>query len=179
MEEERRVKRRRTPPLTSHWLREQAHAYLQRYPASEQRLRQILWKRVRRAQTFHGGTDEDATLLVESVIKQFLSDGRLNDDRFALDWARTLQKRGTSRRLIGKKLREKGLNTAPIETALSQLFSEEQDWETEAARKYAQRRRLGPFRAVPDNSWERRQKDLASMARAGFGFDLAKRILET
>jgi regulatory protein len=179
MEEERRVKRRRTPPLTSHWLREQAHAYLQRYPASEQRLRQILWKRVRRAQTFHGGTDEDATLLVESVIKQFLSDGRLNDDRFALDWARTLQKRGTSRRLIGKKLRDKGLNTAPIETALSQLFSEEQDWETAAARKYAQRRRLGPFRTVVDSSWERRQKDLASMARAGFGFDLSKKILET
>jgi regulatory protein len=71
------------------------------------------------------------------------------------------------------------LNTAPIETALSQLFSEEQDWETAAARKYAQRRRLGPFRTVVDSSWERRQKDLASMARAGFGFDLSKKILET
>ena len=42
---------------------------------------------------------------------------------------------------------------------------------------YARRRRLGPFRVPYDDSWERRQKDLASMARAGFGFGLAKKIL--
>jgi regulatory protein len=115
---------------------------------------------------------------VEAVITQFLSDGRLNDARFALDWALTLQKRGTSRRLIQHKLREKGLSGHNIENALTSLFTEAGDWETEAARKYAQRRRLGSFRAIADDSWERRQKDLASMARAGFSFDLAKRVLE-
>jgi regulatory protein len=94
-----------------------------------------------------------------------------------MDWALTLQKRGTSQRLIQHKLREKGLATPHIEAALEQLFSEEQNWETEAAQKYAQRRRLGPFRRIPDASRERYQKDLASMARAGFSFDLAKRVL--
>ena len=51
------------------------------------------------------------------------------------------------------------------------------DWEEEAALSYARRRRLGPFRMPYDDSWERRQKDLAAMARAGFGFGLSKKIL--
>lgn len=176
--DDKRPKRRPTPPLTERWLRDQAHAYVQRYAGSEQRLRQILWKRVRRAQLFHGGSQEDAAPLVDAVITHFLAHGLLNDDRFALDWALTLQKRGTSRRLIQHKLREKGLASQHIDSALSILVSQSGEWETEAARKYAERRRLGPFRSIPDDSWERRQKDLASMARAGFSFDLAKRVLE-
>ena len=61
------------------------------------------------------------------------------------------------------------------------FFQEEDDEgdpELEAARAYARRRRLGPWRTKPDDSWERRQKELASMARAGFSFGVAKQALE-
>jgi regulatory protein len=171
-------KQRPTPPLSANWLRLQAQVYLQRYAASEHRLRQLLWKRVRRAQSFHGGTQEDAAPLVSQVLLELVASGLVNDSRFALEWALTLQKRGTSKRVIRHKLQEKGLAADHIDQALLQLQDSGGDWEQEAAQKYARRRRLGCFRSEPDSSWDRRQKDLASMARAGFGFEMAKRVLE-
>ena len=38
------------------------------------------------------------------------------------------------------------------------------------------RRRLGPFRAAPERQ-ERRERDLAALARAGFGYDVARRVI--
>ena len=46
-----------------------------------------------------------------------------------------------------------------------------------AAARYARRRRLGPFRAAPERE-ERRQRDLAALARAGFAYDVARRVIE-
>ncbi len=44
-----------------------------------------------------------------------------------------------------------------------------------AAARYA-RRRLGPFRAAPEREGHR-QRDLAALARAGFGYSVARRII--
>ncbi len=52
------------------------------------------------------------------------------------------------------------------------------DAEFQAALAYAKRRRLGPYRIPPDDNHPRRQKDLASMGRAGFAFDIARQILD-
>jgi len=48
--------------------------------------------------------------------------------------------------------------------------------ELEAARAYARKRRLGAYRS-PEKRAEYRQKDLASLARQGFSFDIAKQAL--
>jgi len=47
-----------------------------------------------------------------------------------------------------------------------------------AAAAYARRRRLGPFRR-PDQRDEKRDKDLAALARQGFGYDTATRIIDS
>jgi regulatory protein len=52
----------------------------------------------------------------------------------------------------------------------------EPDAELEAARAYVRKRRLGPHRS-PEKRAEYRQKDLASVARQGFSFDIAKKAL--
>ena len=48
-----------------------------------------------------------------------------------------------------------------------------------AAFKLARKRRLGPFRE-PDSDAraERREKDLATLARAGFSFDVAQQVID-
>jgi regulatory protein len=50
------------------------------------------------------------------------------------------------------------------------------DTATEAALRYAQRRRIGPYGIAP---LDRRESDkaLAAMIRAGHAFDVAKRVL--
>ena len=46
----------------------------------------------------------------------------------------------------------------------------------DAAWRLARRRRFGPYRG--DNRAERRDRDLAAMGRAGFGYGIAKTIID-
>jgi len=75
------------------------------------------------------------------------------------------------------KLMAKGLSADDIDAALASLQSEHADPELTAAVKLARRRRLGPY-ADPDKRAERQEKDLATLARADFSYDLARRVIE-
>jgi regulatory protein len=111
------------------------------------------------------------------VIERLTSTGVLNDKAFAEAKARSLNRRGGSRRQIAAKLAASGVHQAERAGAIAALEEEMPDAEHAAAIAYARRRRLGAFRATPDDSPERRRKDLAAMARAGFALDLARRAL--
>jgi len=179
MSEERERKRRPTPPLTVGWLRGEAARHLQRWPSSERRIRQLLWKRVARAQSFHGGTKAEAAPLVEEVVAYLLQTRLIDDGRYAQLWVGSLRRRGTSRRKIQQKLREKGVDGDHIKAALDEYETDDGgDPERVSAVAYARRRRLGPYRVPHDDSFERRQKDLASMGRAGFSYGVAQDVLD-
>ena len=61
---------------------------------------------------------------------------------------------------------------------IERLLGEEDDAaELEAARALARRRRLGPWRGPAERA-ARREKDLAALARAGFGLDLARQVID-
>ncbi len=49
--------------------------------------------------------------------------------------------------------------------------------EQRAAAALARRRRLGPYRAAEDRK-DHRLRDLAAMARAGFAYDVAKKVID-
>jgi regulatory protein len=50
--------------------------------------------------------------------------------------------------------------------------------EAAAARIWARKKRLGPFRADPDARKLNRQRDLAALARAGFSFAIARALID-
>jgi regulatory protein len=55
------------------------------------------------------------------------------------------------------------------------LESDERDDDT-AAWRYARRRRLGPYRTK--ERAEKRERDVAALCRAGFGFSLAAKVID-
>jgi len=173
-------RRRPTPPLSRAWLLAEARRHIERWLATEERLRRLLWKRVGRAQSFHGGCREDAAPLVEEVIAALRASGGIDDRGLALRWIAHLRQRGASRRRIAAKLRAKGVSALLIEEgfALCEEGPEAVKAERQAAEDYARRRRLGVHRRPPQHDRARLQKDLASMARAGFSYDLARAALE-
>ena len=59
---------------------------------------------------------------------------------------------------------------------MADAISRDDAAEREAAWALARRRRLGPFR--PAERASSRQRDLAAMARAGFGFGLARSVID-
>ena len=74
-------------------------------------------------------------------------------------------------------LRQKGVAQSDIAAALATIEAEYADSELAAACRYARRRRLGPYR-LPETRGDRRERDLAALGRAGFGYATARRVID-
>ncbi len=168
---------RRIRKLAPADLKDAALHYLARYAASTARLRQVMTRRIRRSAQANALDPEPLMQELERVIAMLHRTGLLNDEAFAEGRARSLNRRGGSRRQIAAKLAAAGVAQSATAQALAPLEDELPDAEFAAASAYAKRRRLGAFRAPPDQTPERRRKDLMAMARAGFALGLARRAL--
>ncbi|MBI4184655.1 MAG: RecX family transcriptional regulator [Proteobacteria bacterium] len=154
-----------------------ALVYLGRYAATAASLRRVLMRRVERSVRAHGGERAAGARLVEVLIARLAGAGLLDDRATARAAVRSLHARGTSRRHIAARLRQKGVAPEWIGEALAALAEESPEPELAAAFAYARRRRLGPYRQGPASA-ARREKDLAALARAGFPLDIARKVLE-
>jgi len=113
-------------------------------------------------------------------VQKFVTAGLLDDKAFAQTKARSLHRRGMSGRLTRQRLQVAGVGADDVEQAMAalddELGTDPAKRELQAALAFARRRRLGPFR-VKDRE-ENKARDLASMARAGFAYTLARKVIE-
>ncbi len=171
------TRRPRSPPrrITAQSLENIALHYLERFASSSATLRRVLLRRVERAAAVHGDDVAAGAALVDALIARYLAAGLLDDRVYAAQKAASLHRRGTSRYGLRGKLAQKGLAPDLIDAAVAEVMAE-QGGDLAAAAALARRRRLGPYREAVRRA-EYRHKDLAAFARAGFGRDLAERVL--
>lgn len=143
-----------------------ATAYLARRAASADRLRAVLGRAAARLEA----PDEAATAAaIEDVVGRLTRAGLLDDAAFARSKARALAAKGKPAATIRMELRFRyGVEVA--DDALAGLDPLVQ------ATRWAERRRLGPFR-LRDRE-RKRQADTASLVRAGFPLSIARRVIE-
>lgn len=151
--------------------------YLKRFSSSSENLRRVLSRRVDRSARYHDTDPAEGREVITEIIEKLTAQGFLNDSRYAETRVLSLHRRGASMRGIRMKLREKGVPGDVIDQALETLAEEVGETELTAAIALARRRRLGPYRTRGDRN-EAKEKDLASLARAGFGYDTARRVIE-
>jgi len=150
--------------------------YLERYATSRANLERLLLRRVRRSAAFHEVDPEPWVALVGDELDRLEGLGLVNDDAYARDKARALHRRGSGLRRIRSALQQKGLAADVIDDALAELGeSGDPDWR--AACTYARKRSLGPWRRAPLDD-DRRRRELGRLARAGFSFEIAHRIID-
>lgn len=155
--------------------------YLARFATTKKRVQEMLVRRIRKSAHFHGDDPAPMLAAIPAVIEKLERNRFLDDEAFAGMKAASLTRRGTSRRQIGAKLSQLGINQEMHGNAMAGLVEEFGDVEESAAIAYAQRRRLGRYRARHIAGEQRQvqaKRDLAAMARAGFSFALAKRVLD-
>lgn len=162
--------------ITESYLKNVALWYLERYASSAANLRNVLMRRVRDSSAYHGTDPADGAAMVEELIRRYAEAGILNDRLFAETRARSLAARGSSAKMIRRKLMEKGVAAGDIDGAL-EVVREEGGSELDAACRYARRRRIGPFRSAEKRA-ETRDRDLAALARQGFSFDIAAKVID-
>lgn len=171
-----RQTRRQPRKVTPTSLRNAAIYYLQRYASSAENLRDVLTRRVRRAERHHEIDREEAANWINALIQDFQESDLLDDRIYAEGRVQSMFRQGRSRRLMMLELRNKGVPADIIEAALAALAAENHAPDRTAALRYVQRRRLGPYRL--GSREEYRDRDLAALARAGFDYDTALRIID-
>ncbi len=173
-------KKKQPRKITPTYLKNSGLYYLQRYIASSYQFERAMRRKIDRSCYVHTDQDkEECYTWLSAVTKEFQTLGYLNDDAYLKGMLQSLRfSKGLSSRMILVKMRDKGFSEADVMPVLQKLEEENQqiNGELEAAKRFAQRKKLGPHHPVPPRkSYE---KQLASMARAGFSYDICKRVLE-
>lgn len=168
-------------PITAKYLQNAATFYLERYPATAEGLRRVLQRRVRKAEMLDAPVMENVGRAIAEIVARFVDAGVIDDKAFAQTKARALHRRGTSTKLTKQKLRMAGIDGETLDKAMAALDQEldtdprQREWK--AAVALARRRRIGPFRLQKDRK-DKRDRDLAAMARGGFDYELARKVID-
>lgn len=171
---------RRPPPnVTAASLDASARDYLTRWFTSRAHLRRLLARRVDRAVAAHGGDRAALLAAVDATLDRLVAEGALNDAMYARDKARALVRRGVSEVGVRQRLAARGL-AGRADVALGEVREAAREAGTDAATSaacaYVRRRRLGPYRD-PSVREAHRERDLAALGRAGFGYAVARAVL--
>ncbi len=162
--------------VSERYLENAALHYLKRYTATVSQLKRVLMRKVDRSLRFHGGDRTEALGWVDALTDKLSRNGLINDQAYAELKAQSLRASGRSARVIAQKLRLKGVAADVVAQKLAEATAEVS--EDAAARIWARKKRLGPFRREAQDRQENRQRDLAALARAGFSFATAKKIID-
>ncbi|HEX2732734.1 MAG TPA: RecX family transcriptional regulator [Polyangiaceae bacterium] len=161
--------------MTPAFLEAVALRYLERFDATRAKLQARL-ERAAKMEFGRGAEVLDPEKLqgwIEELLDRYRASGVIDDRRYAERLLESQRARGASARAIVHKLRAQKVDTSVLEEITRGL---DRAGELEAALRLVKRRRLGAFRPVAEQG-ERYAADLARLARAGFGFDVAKRAL--
>ncbi len=104
---------------------------------------------------------------IAPLVARYIESGLLDDARYAGAKVSSLRRKGTSARMIAAKLAVKGVSKALV----AEQIEADETSELEAAQNLVRRKKLG-------QNPERKDKDLATLARAGFSYAIAKQVLE-
>jgi len=171
-------KKRLPKKVTRKSLENTAIYYLRRYSSSCENLRQVLRRRVARSAQFNVVDVSETQEWIHEILEKLIAKNLLNDAHYAEIKCFSLNRSGSSKARIQKKLREKGISQEIIERVFKLLDNDTNEPELIAAAITARRRRLGPFRDG-SNRMNFRLKDLASLGRAGFSYSIANRIIDS
>ncbi len=169
--------RKRLRKVSPKSLESAALHYLERFASSAENLRRVLMRRVYRSARVHDIEPDEAARWVDGIVERYARSGLLDDRRYAENLAHSLSRRGVATRAIRARLMQKGVAPEDINYAIAALSEATGDADLSAALALIRRRRLGPHRD-PEARADFHDKDLAALARAGFSYDLARKVIE-
>ena len=143
--------------------------YLSKYDSSKNNLVNVLKRKILRLNVTNF-EKKKLIDIIESIILKLEKNKFIDDDRYSSTKILYLSNSGKSRNFIFNYLIKKGVNKSQIQNNLNSMKQDNENWELESARIFAKKKKL----LEKNESYE---KKLAKMARAGFSYDICKKIL--
>ena len=144
--------------------------YLSKYSSSKKNLERILKKKILRMKI----EKKDRFKLYESIPQILINLEKnkfIDDISYATSKIRNFISIGKSKLYIKNYLIKKGIESEIINEVFSQNEIDNLDWEINSARIFIRKRNLS-------KESHHREKNLAKMARAGFTYEISKKVLD-
>ena len=143
--------------------------YLSKYDSSKKNLLDVLKRKIFRLKVI--GIEKNKLLnTIEKIILNLEEKNLLDDKRYSLTKISSLSRAGRSQKYIFNYLIKKGINIIQIKDSFEIFKESNNNWELNSAKIFAKKKKL----IDSNDSYE---KKLAKMARAGFSYDMCKKIL--
>ena len=145
--------------------------YLCKFSSSKKNLSRILQNKIMRMKI----EKKDKFLLYNSIpqiIIKLENNKLINDKIYTLSKIRSFAHQGKSELFIKNYLIQKGIEKLVISDSIKEFELLNPNWEMDSAKIFITKKKLIKY---PENF----QKNLSKMARAGFSYDICKKILKT
>jgi len=143
--------------------------YLSKYDSSKINLVNILKRKILRLQVTNY-EKRKLINIIENIIIKLEKNKFIDDDRYSSTKILSLSNSGKSKNFIFNYLIKKGVNKSQIQNNLNLVQQDNENWELNSAKIFAKKKKM----LEKNQSYE---KNLAKMARAGFSYDICKKIL--
>jgi len=143
--------------------------YLSKYSSSKANLEIILNKKIRRLKI----EKKDKFFLynsIEKIINDLEKNNLINDYNYISSKFDLFFHQGKSRIFIKSFFQQKRIEKDVIDKAFEKFEKNNSNWEAESAKIFAKKKRL--------SNDKDKEKNLSKLARAGFNFEISKKILE-
>ena len=143
--------------------------YLSKYDSSKNNLVSVLKRKILRLNVTNF-EKKKLIDIIESIILKLEKNKFIDDDRYSSTKIHSLSNSGKSKNFIFNYLFKKGVSKSQIQKNLNSMNQNNNNWELESAKIFVKKKKL----LEKNESYE---KKLAKMARAGFSYDICKKIL--
>ena len=150
-------------------LQKYAIDYLSKYDSSKKNLADVIKKKIFRLNI---SSQEKSKLInhIDNILSNLEKNNLINDERYCNSKIESLSLRGKSKSFIFNYLLKKGVDKFKIQNNLNTFEKNNSNWELTSAKIFARKKKI----IESKNSYE---KKLAKMARAGFSYEICKKIL--
>ncbi len=143
--------------------------YLSKYDSSKKNLVYILKRKIFRLNIT--GLEKSRLInMLDNILLKLEENNLINDKRYTLSKISSLSRAGKSKNFISNYLLKKGINKNELLSDLVDFQEKNNNWEMDSAKLFAKKKRLL-------ESSDNYEKKLAKMARAGFSYEICKKIL--
>ena len=168
--------KKKTLETTIEEMRNFSFAYVEKYAPSKQQLKTYLLKKYLKSKTtnFNKGDISD---LIDIVIEDLEKSKFIDDKFYSESKAKNLIQRGSSINKIRNYLIGKGIGEKYIKNTIDKINKNNDDQDFFSAIKICKKKRIGPSRNENNRSLFYK-KDIGILARAGFNFEVSRRVMD-
>ena len=168
--------KKKTLEVTVEEMRNFAFNYIEKFAPSKQQLKTYLLKKYLKYKN-PNIKKSNISDLIDIVTEELEKSKFINDKFYSESKAKNLIQRGSSINKIRNYLINKGVGEKYIKNTIDLIQTNNEDQDFFSAIKICKKKRIGPSRDEANRSLFYK-KDIGILARAGFDFEVSKRVME-